>query len=778
MTTITQNVRDIAGVSDNAWWRFSTVLREGSDEASIVTGRVVTVKPVAGVLTVELDPGPAIVKFANQTYVFTVPEGDSDLWSLIEAAVAVPPNTPAQQLAAAIEAYLDAHPPGGGLADIVADTTPQLGGDLDLNGHTVGVATAADLTWLHANRTALQALLTPPTPAAVSITTTGATFSPAVELVGGSTGTVNWSWSGGSTTGLAPTIGFGSAGTRTVTMTVTDGATDKIGDVRTFNIGFDHTQDAGTYMPSSSYDHAAQAVSGLSNVNAMTGLVNFLASTPSLAGALDFTGMTNLQFIECYQSQVTAVTLAGCASLIRLDVEQSQLSTLDLNPVHATLRDLRAAVQRGGAGITFAPLTGGAVMDHLYHYCVRGQTVTGHYTAAQMPALQQLWDFWCSRTGTLDLGGTSTLYEVLSEGNSYTAVTGIAGTALTHLTLNGNVGFNAAAVDAILVAVNALGTSNGNLNLSNTTPPTSTGLLAASALTGRGWTVLVDAGAPSTPSAPTLTPGDTQLGVSWVAPANGGSAITSYDVRYRTSPSGSYSTVNVTSGTSTTVTGLTNGTAYDVGVRANNAVGSSAYSANATATPAAATWSYSNTFDTDRANMADLAADGFTTGSSVLSASSSASASVSGGNLNRTSTGYQGIMQTTALAPVADYEVSAVIPDSQARLQTYHFLALRCSGGDGVRVGWADTPTDIVFGQARDYAANNVAVTVDAGITWVGTGDHTVTVRAVGSLIQLYTDGTLAAHATVTFHATSTNTSYGVCGGGAFTYRSLSATQV
>lgn len=39
---------------------------------------------------------------------------------------------------------------GGGGGDVVADTTPQLGGDLDLNGHTVGAATAADLTELHA----------------------------------------------------------------------------------------------------------------------------------------------------------------------------------------------------------------------------------------------------------------------------------------------------------------------------------------------------------------------------------------------------------------------------------------------------------------------------------------------------------------------------------------------------------------------------------------------------------------------------------------------------
>lgn len=37
---------------------------------------------------------------------------------------------------------------GSGITDVVQDTTPQLGGDLDLNGHNVGAASAADLAKL------------------------------------------------------------------------------------------------------------------------------------------------------------------------------------------------------------------------------------------------------------------------------------------------------------------------------------------------------------------------------------------------------------------------------------------------------------------------------------------------------------------------------------------------------------------------------------------------------------------------------------------------------
>ena len=108
--TITQNVHDISGVPDTASWRFSSVLREGSDDNSIVTSRAVTVTPVAGVLTVELDPGPAIVSVGERMFSFTVPETDSDLWSLIEVGLAVPVDTSAQLLASAIHAYLEAHP--------------------------------------------------------------------------------------------------------------------------------------------------------------------------------------------------------------------------------------------------------------------------------------------------------------------------------------------------------------------------------------------------------------------------------------------------------------------------------------------------------------------------------------------------------------------------------------------------------------------------------------------------------------------------------------------
>ena len=80
---------------------------------------------------------------------------------------------------------------------------------------------------------------------------------------------------------------------------------------------------------------------------------------------------------------------------------------------------------------------------------------------------------------------------------------------------------------------------------------------------------------PGAPTGVSATAGNGSASVSWTAPSSGGSAITSYTV---TPYVGSAAQTPVTvSGsppaTSTTVTGLTNGTSYTFTVSATNAVG-------------------------------------------------------------------------------------------------------------------------------------------------------------------------------------------------------------
>ena len=103
---------------------------------------------------------------------------------------------------------------------------------------------------------------------------------------------------------------------------------------------------------------------------------------------------------------------------------------------------------------------------------------------------------------------------------------------------------------------------------------------------------------PDAPGAPTLTADFQSIEVSWTAPADNGNAITDNRVRWRTSaasgnPAGDWNgaggngTLTGSTATSYTITGLTNGTAYDVQVAAVNGGGAGDFSPSASSTPVA-----------------------------------------------------------------------------------------------------------------------------------------------------------------------------------------------
>ena len=86
-------------------------------------------------------------------------------------------------------------------------------------------------------------------------------------------------------------------------------------------------------------------------------------------------------------------------------------------------------------------------------------------------------------------------------------------------------------------------------------------------------------GAPATPSV--LPASVSSVDVSWAVPSNAGPPITDYDYRYRVkSTAGSWTEVTNTtiSVTNTTITGLAEGTEYEVQVRATNAEGTGPWS--------------------------------------------------------------------------------------------------------------------------------------------------------------------------------------------------------
>ena len=90
---------------------------------------------------------------------------------------------------------------------------------------------------------------------------------------------------------------------------------------------------------------------------------------------------------------------------------------------------------------------------------------------------------------------------------------------------------------------------------------------------------------PATPAAPTLAAGHEKLAVTWTAPSNGGSAITGYKVRHSTDGTTWTTTAKLGTSLSYDITGLTNGTEYQVQVQAVNTAGSGSWSDSTTATP-------------------------------------------------------------------------------------------------------------------------------------------------------------------------------------------------
>ena len=93
---------------------------------------------------------------------------------------------------------------------------------------------------------------------------------------------------------------------------------------------------------------------------------------------------------------------------------------------------------------------------------------------------------------------------------------------------------------------------------------------------------------PSAPDAPRLTPLDGGLRVAWDAPADHGTPIDDYDVRHRQRGTSRWTELDDTiksTARMATIENLTNGTEYDVQVRAGNAAGDGAWSASTTGSP-------------------------------------------------------------------------------------------------------------------------------------------------------------------------------------------------
>ncbi len=188
-------------------------------------------------------------------------------------------------------------------------------------------------------------------------------------------------------------------------------------------------------------------------------------------------------------------------------------------------------------------------------------------------------------TSTAGLSNQITLANAPSQPSSVTATAGIRSASLSWTAPNNN----GSAISGYTVTVsssnggslgtvgtisgtscNITGLTNGGIYTFSVTATNGAGTSAA----GTSNTISL-ASPPNAPSSINATAGIRSASLSWTAPDNNGSAITSYTVTVSSSNGGSLGTVVTISGTSCTVTGLTNGGIYTFSVTATNGAGTS-----------------------------------------------------------------------------------------------------------------------------------------------------------------------------------------------------------
>jgi hypothetical protein len=287
--------------------------------------------------------------------------------------------------------------------------------------------------------------------------------------------------------------------------------------VRGLVFGYDGS-DSGTNYLGASWFKSPTSLRSVRNLQAATHLEAFAAAFTPLV-AVDAHGMRRLQVVDCFGANaIASANLTGCTGLLRLCFEASSLTTLDTRTLDS-LEDIRCAVQSGGAmNVLRSPNT----WQHLWHLCVRDQSVTGIDDvisgALSLPAMAELY-LWGDHSHALRALRPTIPNNTCREIQAYdarfnaldlSAVTWAPGSGRLLWMRNNSLqtvnlgsaapatsidlqwcGMPSATVDSVLAQVNAFGTSGGGMQLQGNGVPSAAGLASRDALVARGWSVQV-----------------------------------------------------------------------------------------------------------------------------------------------------------------------------------------------------------------------------------------------------------------------------------------------
>ncbi|MEJ0099039.1 MAG: fibronectin type III domain-containing protein [Pseudomonadota bacterium] len=247
---------------------------------------------------------------------------------------------------------------------------------------------------------------------------------------------------------------------------------------------------------------------------------------------------------------------------------------------------------------------------------------------------------------------------------------------------------------------------------------------------------------PAVPTNLTATAGNAQVGLTW----SGSTGATNYYVKRATSSTGTYTQVAISSATSLTDSGLSNGTTYYYVVSAANEVGQSANSSLASATPQAPA--------TVPAAPGNLSA---TAGNAQVALTWSASSGATSYNLKRSTTSGGPYTQVTT-ATATSYTNTGLTNNT-----TYYYVISAVNavgeGANSAQVGATPQAPVVVPSAPTNVLAT--AGNAQIGLTWsASSGATSYSIKRSGTSGGPYTQVARSATASYTDTALTNGTTY------------------
>jgi hypothetical protein len=414
-------------------------------------------------------------------------------------------------------------------------------------------------------------------------------------------------------------------------------------------------------------------------------VVNVSGSAVSLDGGIVTTsGVQSLANGQC--AEIYAVTYSGGT------INLAWVSGPVASPVPSQVQGVViGTITYGSVALTWSvPVAGGTPTGYVVQYRVTGQTswttqtVTAATTVLSGLAAGTQYDIEVLAYNAGGFGpasalsGATTAAAPSAPPGSPTALT-VSAAAVSSVTLNWSTPTTGGAVGSYTVQYRATGQSTwvtfatgvvtNSATVTNLTASTeydfqviamnSAGSSPPSPI-ANGTTTIAAPGMPTALIAGTLTQTTAQM--SWTPPSTGGPVV-SYTLQYRVSGSGSWTQLTGINTDSTTITGLTAGTQYDVQVAAVNAGGTSAFTATTEAltvvsSPGLPTGltAGSSTSTAQQLTWTAPASGGVVASYSVRYSIHSANNWTTVGGISGTSTSVSGLSASTSY----DFEVEAV----------------------------------------------------------------------------------------------------------------------